>query len=174
MQVVILLAWCILPTSCIKPVDLIKLSVNIRLAATWYLRTYIQPACSSQLAASLLTTCNKLVIIKPEQAMRTHPDIGFVIADLLQLARFWLCSESYSIYFIVVLTNSLLTVLNSGILCHSESLLHVVRHTLWNKFQLIMWNIQSHKVNKIALKQRNKISHVFGNKISVDPVRKNF
>ena len=23
--------------------------------------------------------------------MRTHPDIGLVIADLLQLARFWLC-----------------------------------------------------------------------------------
>ena len=54
--------------------------------------TYIKPACSSQLAASLLTTCNRLVIIKPEQAMRTHSDIGLVIADLLQLARFWLCS----------------------------------------------------------------------------------
>ncbi len=38
-----------------------------------------------------LTTCNKLVIIKPEQAMRTHPDIGLVIGDLLQFARFWLC-----------------------------------------------------------------------------------
>ena len=23
--------------------------------------------------------------------MRTHPDIGLVMADLLQLARFWLC-----------------------------------------------------------------------------------
>ena len=31
--------------------------------------TYIKPACSSQLAASLLTTCNRLVT---EQAMRTH------------------------------------------------------------------------------------------------------
>jgi hypothetical protein len=46
-----------------------------------------------------LTTCNRLDIIKPEQAMRTHPDIGLMIAsciksaaDLLQLARFWLCS----------------------------------------------------------------------------------
>ncbi len=47
----------------------------------------IKPPCSSQLAASLLTTCNRLVIIKPEQAMRTHPDIGLVIADLLQLLQ---------------------------------------------------------------------------------------
>ena len=54
--------------------------------------TCMKPACSSQLAASLLTTCNRLIIIKPEQAMRTHPDIGLVIADLLQLARFWLCT----------------------------------------------------------------------------------
>ena len=45
--------------------------------------TCIKPACSSQLAASLLTTCNnRLAIIKPEQAMRTHPDIGLLIADL--------------------------------------------------------------------------------------------
>ena len=48
--------------------------------------TYIKPACSSRLAASLLTTCKRLVIIKPEQAMRMHPDIGMVIADMLQLA----------------------------------------------------------------------------------------
>ena len=54
--------------------------------------------CRTQLAASLLTTCSRLVVIKPEQAMRTHPDIGLMIAtcskstaDLLQLARFWLC-----------------------------------------------------------------------------------
>ena len=53
--------------------------------------TCIKPACSSQLAASLLTTCKRLVITKPEQAMRTHPDIGLVVGDLLQLARFWLC-----------------------------------------------------------------------------------
>ncbi len=39
-----------------------------------------------------LTTCNRLFIIKPEQAMRTHSDIGLVIADLMQLACFWLCS----------------------------------------------------------------------------------
>ena len=58
----------------------------------------LQQVCSSQLASSLLTTCSRLVVIKPEQAMRTHPDIGLMIAscsksaaDLLQLARFWLC-----------------------------------------------------------------------------------
>ena len=61
----------------------------------------LQQVCSSQLAASLLTTCSRLVVIKPEQAMRTHPDIGLMIAtcsksaaDLLQLARFWLCIRS--------------------------------------------------------------------------------
>ena len=44
--------------------------------------TCIKPACSSQLAASLLITCNRLVIIKPERAMRTHPDIDLT-GDLI-------------------------------------------------------------------------------------------
>ena len=34
----------------------------------------------NQLASSLLTTCSRLVIIKPEQAMRTHPDIDLMTA----------------------------------------------------------------------------------------------
>ena len=58
----------------------------------------LHQVCSSQLASSLLTTCSRLDIIKPEQAMRTHPDITLMIAscnkpaaDLLQLLRFWLC-----------------------------------------------------------------------------------
>ena len=42
--------------------------------------TCIRPACSSQLAASLLTTCNRLVIIMSEQAMRPHPDIDSRLA----------------------------------------------------------------------------------------------
>jgi hypothetical protein len=76
-------------------------------------------ACSSQLASSLqFTTCSKaavhnlkqgcssqvqllrLDIIKPEQAIRTHPGIGLTIAsftksaaDLLQLARFLPCTS---------------------------------------------------------------------------------
>ncbi len=97
----ILPARCKLPTSCIKPVDFIKLHqvcehetcCNLIFADLLQVdeTTYIKPVCSLQLAASLLTTCNRLVIIKPEQAMRTHPDIGLVIADVLQLARFWLC-----------------------------------------------------------------------------------
>ena len=32
----------------------------------------------NQLASSLLKTWSKLVIVKPEQAMRTHPDIGLM------------------------------------------------------------------------------------------------
>jgi hypothetical protein len=59
-----------------------------RLAAT--ILTVLQR--NSQLAASLLTTCNRLVIIKPEQAMGSHPDISLVVRDLL--ARFCLCRYS--------------------------------------------------------------------------------
>ena len=33
----------------------------------------------NQLASSLLTTCSRLVIIKPEQAMRTHRHIGLTM-----------------------------------------------------------------------------------------------
>ena len=85
---------------CIKPVDFIKLHqvcehqtcCNLIFANLLQVdeTTCGKPSCSSQLAASLLTTCNRLVIIKLEQAMRTHPDIGL---DLLQLASFWLCTS---------------------------------------------------------------------------------
>ena len=95
-------------TTCIKSaVHNLHQACSSQLAASPQFTTCIKPAvhnlhqiCSSQLAASLLTTCNRLDIIKPEQAMRTHPDIGLMIAsciksaaDLLQLARFWLCKS---------------------------------------------------------------------------------
>jgi hypothetical protein len=94
-------------TNCIKPADHNLHQVcSSQLASSLQFTTCSKPAvhnlnqvCSSQLAASLLTTCNRLDINKSEQAMRTHPDIGLTIAsciksaaDLLQLARFWLCS----------------------------------------------------------------------------------
>ena len=103
MQVVYCTGLMQLPTSCIKPVDFIKLHqvcehqtcCNLIFADLLQVdeTTCIKPACSSQLAVSLLTTCNRLVMIKPEQAMRTHPDIGLLIGDLLQLACFWLCCQ---------------------------------------------------------------------------------
>ena len=81
-----------------KPVDIIKLHqvcehqtcCNLIFADLLQVdeATCIKPARSSQLATSLLTTCDRLVIIKPEQVMRTDPDIGLVIADFLQLARY--------------------------------------------------------------------------------------
>ncbi len=82
---------CKLPTSCVKPVDFIthvcEHQTCCNLIFTNLLQvdetTCIKPACSLQLAASLLTTCDRLVIIKPEQAMPTHPDIGLVIAARL-------------------------------------------------------------------------------------------
>ena len=50
----------------------------------------------NQLASSLLKTCNRVFIIKPEQLMQTHPDIGLITAtytaknttDLLQGCNF--------------------------------------------------------------------------------------
>ena len=93
-------------TTCIKSVvHKLHQACSSQLASSLQFTTCSKPAvhnldqvCSSQLAASLLTTCNRLDIIKPEQAMRTHPDIGLMIAsciksaaDRLQLARFWLC-----------------------------------------------------------------------------------
>jgi hypothetical protein len=61
-----------------------------------------------------LTTCNRLDIIKQEQAMGTHPDFGLMIvscvksaADLLQLARFWLCTleQTVRVYMFILLRN---------------------------------------------------------------------
>ena len=94
----ILPACCKLSTSCSKSVDFINLqkiwkSDLLQLIADLcrYLQTcrkLLKQLASSlwirsldnQLAASLLTTCSTLVIIKPEQAMRTHSDIGFMTA----------------------------------------------------------------------------------------------
>ena len=92
--------------TCIKSaVPNLQQACSSQLASSVQLATCIKSAvrnlhqvCSSQLASSLLTTCSRLDIIKPEQAMRTHPDIVLMIAscnkpaaDLLQLVRFWLC-----------------------------------------------------------------------------------
>ena len=64
-------------------------SVEIRLVKTCHLQTFYnllkQLATSllitsfdNQLATSLLTTCNRLVVNKLSQAMRTHPGIGLL------------------------------------------------------------------------------------------------
>ena len=87
----ILPACCKLLTSCNKLVNFIKLqkACQIRLVATCHLQTcysLLKQLSSSlwitsfenQLATSLLTTCNRLVVNKLSQAMRTHPDIGLL------------------------------------------------------------------------------------------------
>ena len=72
-----------------------KKSVKIRLVATCHLQTCYnlskQIALSlwitsfeNQLASSVLTTCNRLVVNKLSQAIRTHPDIGLLITILVQ------------------------------------------------------------------------------------------
>ncbi len=89
----ILSALCNLPSrSRIKSVDFIKLHqvcehqicCNLIFADLLQVdeTTCIKPACSSQLTGSLLTTCNRLVIIKSEQAMRTHYHIVLVIGPV--------------------------------------------------------------------------------------------
>ena len=79
--------------------------VKIRIVATCHLQTcctLLKQLVASlwitsfynQLATNLLTTCNRLVINKLSQTMRTHPDIGLLLVtscctistNLLQLA----------------------------------------------------------------------------------------
>ena len=72
-----------------------KMSVQIRLFVTFHLQTCYnllkQLAASlwmisfdNQLATSLLTTCNRPVVNKLSQAMRTHPGISLLKTSLLQ------------------------------------------------------------------------------------------
>ena len=109
----VIAGWNLQFTTCSKPaVHNLQQVCSSQLGASLQFATCsksavrnLQQVCSSQLAASLLTTCSRLVVIKPEQAMRTHPDIGLMIAtcsksaaDLLQLARFWLCKQISYVY----------------------------------------------------------------------------
>ena len=50
-------------------------------------RKNLHQVCSRQLGTSLLTTCNRLVVNKLSQAMRTHPDIGLLTTMLLQVVN---------------------------------------------------------------------------------------
>ena len=50
-----------------------------QLAASLWITSF-----DNQLATSLLTTCNRLVVNKLSQGMQTHPDIGLLITNLLQ------------------------------------------------------------------------------------------
>ena len=55
-----------------------------------YFKVYLQNHIGSldnQLASILLTTCSRLVIIKSEQSMQTHPDIGLMTARQQSLTR---------------------------------------------------------------------------------------
>ena len=93
-------------------------SVKIRLVAACHLQTRYNllkqleaslwiTSFDNQLATSLLTTCNRLVVNKLSQAIRTHPDIGLLITSLLQLARFWLCIPGEENTFRIWHTNKL-------------------------------------------------------------------
>ena len=73
-------AWCNSPKSCVDQACwLHQTCCNLIFADLLHVdeTTCIKPVCSSQLPASLQTTYNRLVIIKPEQEMRTHPDIAW-------------------------------------------------------------------------------------------------
>ncbi len=91
--------------SCIKPVHFIKFHqvcehqtcCNLIFANLLKVdeTTCIKPVCNLQLVGGLLTTCNRLVIIKPRTSDANASDIGLVMADLLQPARFWLGVRSW-------------------------------------------------------------------------------
>ena len=97
-------------TTCNSNVNFIKLQqvcqsqfcCNLSFAETWY-NLLKQLAASlwitsfdNQLAVTLLTTCNRLVVNKLSQAMRTHPDIGLLIQFFARCQQtccnFWLCT----------------------------------------------------------------------------------
>ena len=54
-----------------------------------------------QLASSLLTTCSRLIIIKPKQAMRTHPDVGLMTEACSRLAATYAFLAVYSNIIII-------------------------------------------------------------------------
>ena len=58
---------------------LLKLSAGKGLLKQLASSSWIK-SLDNQLASSLLTTCSRLVIIKPEQTMRTYPDIDLMTA----------------------------------------------------------------------------------------------
>ena len=71
-------------SSCIKALwnsDLMYIDI-FRIASSFWIKSL-----DNQLASSLLTTCSRLVIIKPEQAMRTHPVIFLMIFKATKCCR---------------------------------------------------------------------------------------
>ena len=87
-------------TRCSKSVEFIKLQqvcenqtccnlifVDLLQVAETSCIKRVDKSLDNQLAPSLLTTCSKLRTIKPEQAMRTHPDIGLMTARQQSYSR---------------------------------------------------------------------------------------
>ena len=71
-------------SSCNKSVKIschFQTSYNLlkQLAASLWITSF-----DNQLATILLTSWNRLVVNKPSQAMRMHPDIGLLITSMLQ------------------------------------------------------------------------------------------
>ena len=89
------LASSLFATTCIKSVpDNLHQVCSRQLASSLFATTCIKSVrdnlhqvCSRQLGTSLLKTCNKLVVNKLSQAMRTHPDIGLLTTMLLQVVN---------------------------------------------------------------------------------------
>ena len=54
------------------------LTINLQLANNNFRRSTLQQVCFFTYLTSLLTTCNRTVVNKLSQAMRTHPDIGLL------------------------------------------------------------------------------------------------
>ena len=94
-------------------------STKMRLIATCRLQTcytFLKLLAASlgitsfdnQLETSLLTTCNRLVVNKLSQDMRTHPDIDLLITSLLQDVNWRVAS--FSCLIVSVLQRALLAI----------------------------------------------------------------
>ena len=68
-----------------------------RLAASLWITHF-----DNQLTTSLLTTCNRLVVNKLSQAMRTHPDIGLLVTSCCKMSTdlltSWVWDDNITVY----------------------------------------------------------------------------
>ena len=64
--------------------------------------------------------------------MRTHPDIGLVIADLLQLVRFWLCNGvSHCIFKNIIFIKHSVSCVSGVLVWNSDLVVYRSWYCIW-------------------------------------------
>ena len=146
--------------------------MKIRLDPTWYLQTCCKllkqyasslwiKSLDNQLVLSQLTNCSRLVIIKSEQAMWTHP-------DLLQLGRSWLCSYSYKYNFFLynhplkynLITTLTCEVITIQIIVYNNIFYKLVSSALWHSSKSCYIMTVSNLLRQPCNKSKNAIELV--------------